>query len=209
MIVLLASLMTIGGLYAVSFILSRNNPRATHLMPTKYRNNIDAEAVRALLRYDSLSGDFFWKKPPCNHPMKDNRAGHISRLGYRVIGINYAPYLGRRLAWLLTHDIDHIDGNRSNNAIANLRPATRKQNCWNRGGRGFYFHKPKQMYGSRICVDGRLKHLGYFDTPEAARAAYLAAAELHFGEFSFTNRPAFFSPKTNPASGGELLTTTE
>jgi len=87
---------------------------------------------------------------------------------------------------------DHLDGDGLNNRRANLRTCTHTQNMWNTriradntsGRKGVSWHKQHGIWRAQIQVSGRPKHLGYFPTPEAAYAAYCAAAaELH-GEFA-------------------------
>jgi hypothetical protein len=93
------------------------------------------------------------------------------------------------LAWLYVHgalpqaEIDHADGNRSNNAIANLRLATRADQMANlkrprtntSGFKGVSLYRTGK-WAAHIAIDGRPKHLGYFETPQEAHDAYAAAA---------------------------------
>ena len=89
---------------------------------------------------------------------------------------------------------DHIDGNGLNNRRSNLREATSAHNNRNRristvnssGFKGVSFHKMSSKWQSCIFVDGRSKHLGLFDTPEEAHAAYCAASAKYHGEFGRT-----------------------
>lgn len=121
-------------------------------------------------------------------------AGSISHYGYRTFGAFGMTYQVSRVAWLFIHgkwpdhDIDHIDGDRTNNKIENLREATRQENNRNqyktRGdvplkGVSKYKHK----YRAHIAIDQKQIHLGYFDDIESAHAAYKKAAQEYFGEF--------------------------
>ena len=92
--------------------------------------------------------------------------------------------------------VDHIDGNRQNNSLSNLRWATSAENNWNRGKqcnstsefKGVTFDKATGKWRARITgKDGKRKHLGYFHTKEEAAAVYEDAAKKEFGEF-FCNR---------------------
>jgi len=68
---------------------------------------------------------------------------------------------------------DHIDGNPSNNSRSNLREVTNQQNDMNRTrAKGYYWDKAKGKWGAYICLNGKKKHLGYFDVESEARAAY-------------------------------------
>lgn len=124
-------------------------------------------------------------------------AGYIKSDGYRLIS-----YLGRyryahRLAWFAVHgempsgEIDHINGNRDDNRIANLRLVTRSQNMMNAAiGKGWHWHKKQQRWQALIRVGGERKYLGQFKTEAEAQAAYeKARAELH-GRFAVSQRPA-------------------
>ena len=101
------------------------------------------------------------------------------------------------MAWLYVHGVsvdclDHIDRDRSNNRIANLRRATNIQNCWNRslsyncksGVRGVRYCRHHSRWVSTITANNRRIHLGYFDTKDDAVAARRKAEREIFGEFS-------------------------
>lgn len=83
--------------------------------------------------------------------------------------------------------VDHIDGDRTNNRLENLRLATHSQNRRNSrsrsscGMKGVSRHRKR--WSAKITIDGKLKHLGIYDTPEEAHAAYCAAAKELHGEF--------------------------
>ncbi len=111
--------------------------------------------------------------------------------GYRCVKINYKQYLYHRVVYFIhnpewdIHDtcrdnsIDHIDRDRLNNNIENLRNATHSQNMWNRDCKGYYFNKAIGKYKAQIYVDGEHKHLGYFMTEQEAAAAYLQSKAVH------------------------------
>lgn len=134
----------------------------------------------------------------------DERAGSPTGHGYRRIIINYKKYYEHHLVWFYVNgewppgEIDHIDGDRGNNAPANLRLCNRTQNNWNSqrqtgksGLRGAYLDKRTQRWYSHIQLGGYVKHLGMFDTAMEAHLAFEAAAEQYHGEFYF--------PPPNPA----------
>ncbi len=76
--------------------------------------------------------------------------------------------------------LDHVDGNPSNNSIENLRVVTNQQNHFNRTkAKGYYWNKQAKKWMSRIQIDGKLKHLGYFENEDEAREAYLKAKEIY------------------------------
>lgn len=160
-----------------------------------------AELLEAV-RYDPVTGHFFWRKKVSDKTVVGRRAGTIGQRGVVHISIYSKRYKAHRLAWLYVYgswperDIDHIDGDPSNNAAANLRLCTMTQNIANArrrsdntsGYKGVY----KSTYGkhrmkpwtAEIRCAGKRHHLGRFRTPEEAHAAYVAAAERLFGEFA-------------------------
>lgn len=151
--------------------------------------------IEGALSYDSGTGIFLRKK-------NGETAGNIANNGYRSISINVdgkrQRCLAHRLAWVLVHgyfpktDVDHIDGNRDNNAIANLRLATRSQNLGNSkrrthnssGFKGVHFHKHMKVWRARITFQGKEIFLGHYPSAELAHEAYVVAAKRLFGEFA-------------------------
>lgn len=156
----------------------------------------DQEVLHSLLDYDPTTGHFTWKK-------SGNAAGSRWKTPwgeYRRISINGRNYWAHRIAWVFFYgtsiegaSIDHIDGNPSNNAIANLRIATSAQQRHNSravmGSRtGLKGVRAPRSAGARwealIKVSGKTIRLGQFNTPEEAHAAYCQAAQFHFGEYA-------------------------
>lgn len=149
------------------------------------------ENLRNTLNYDKETGLFRWivKRKGIE---KSGIAGRITDQGYRVICIDYKQYRAHRLAWLYIygewppHEIDHINGIRSDNRIENLRSATHKQNRRNSlmyasnktGFKGVYFYKQKKKWVAQIKMDGTTKYLGIFSKPEDAYEAYCNAGKL-------------------------------
>ena len=78
------------------------------------------------------------------------------------------------------HQIDHIDGNRLNNAFDNLRVVSNQGNQFNRtSAKGYSWNKDRCKWEACIRINKKTKHLGRFETEEEARAAYLAAKEKY------------------------------
>jgi hypothetical protein len=93
---------------------------------------------------------------------------------------------GHRLAWYLhyghlpNNSIDHIDGDRNNNKIKNLRDVTAQQNQWNHTkAKGYSWHKSSNKFCAYIKINKKMKHLGLFHTQQEARNAYLKAKEIY------------------------------
>lgn len=152
--------------------------------------------------YDIATGQFTWRSrqdPQWNGLRAGKVAGRLAWNGYRLITIDYTNYREHHLAWLWVHgempqgDIDHIDGDRANNRIGNLRLATRSQNLANKWDRrrnvsGFKgvsaSGRKSKPWAAHIKVNGRSAFLGRYETPEAAHAAYAAKAVSVFGEYA-------------------------
>lgn len=167
----------------------------------KFAKEVTTERVRELLNYDAATGVFTWAegRPGAS---AGSRAGHTCRRhGYVMIRIDRRLHRAHRLAWLHIHGrwpavlIDHIDGDKANNALSNLREASHCENNRNIAGRSgvkVRHDRPNSKYRARIVVDGKDIYLGSFKTPEAAHEAYLSATQRHFGEFSPVNRIRVF-----------------
>ena len=89
-------------------------------------------------------------------------------------------------------EIDHINCVKDDNRIANLRIATRGDNCHNSskprnntsGFKGVDYHKHTKKWRARITVNDGQISLGYYHTPEEAHQAYCRKAKELFGEFA-------------------------
>lgn len=161
---------------------------------------VKASRIRECLDYNSDTGVFVWKKRLSNRKAVGAVAGHLSAAGYVQIGIDGRLWMAHQLAWTVHYGefpdmfIDHIDGDRANNAIGNLRLASNSQNGMNRGAqannphglKGIHHHA-NGRWRAQIACGGKRRHIGYFDTKEAAHEAYSKAASELFGEFA---RPA-------------------
>lgn len=157
-----------------------------HLETRSKQEIITTKRVVDLLRYNSATGQFYWKhaRPP-NKAGK--RAGTLHSLGYWVITIDRRPCYAHRLAWLCVYGewppgpLDHINGDKRDNRIVNLRLTTARKNQQNlkkhREGKlvGCTYNKLQNRWQARIHVQGKLTSLGYFSTEEEAHQAYVRA----------------------------------
>jgi len=160
--------------------------------------DVSADYARSILHYDPGTGIFTWKVSRGRRCKSGQTAGTLCTAGYRQIRIDGVAILAHRLAWLFVHGemptpaIDHINRAKDDNRIENLRLATCSQNGANRprntnnksGFKGVWWRKDIRRWQAAIRVDGRLIHLGYFDDPIVANAAYLAAAKTNFKQFA-------------------------
>lgn len=174
------------------------------------------DAVCKLIDYDPETGALTWKRrgiewfSDCKRPdviMKSWNAKHCGKPALNVDNQGYRQgwFLGRKTlkahhaAWAIYHGewpdraIDHINGVRDDNRIANLRLASVAQNCANRSySHAGYHGVQKRKNGewmARIKKGGVSRYLGQFKTEvEAAKAYDQAARDLH-GEFARPNFP--------------------
>ena len=111
--------------------------------------------------------------------------GSIKGRSYRVHRLVFLYFYG-----FMPSQVDHIDGNRQNNRIENLREATSAQNSQNRMStgatkiKGVVWHKQSKKWVASICINRKSVHLGSFENIEdAAQVATDARKKLH-GEFA-------------------------
>jgi hypothetical protein len=161
--------------------------------------DLTAQALRTILRYDPETGHFFWSNPPnrTNPRLVGRIAGWKYSGDYWHIRVQGRLYRAHRLAWLYVHgewpkyQIDHINGIRTDNRIANLRDVSHQANCENKrsprsdnksGYLGVSWSAHGHSWKASIGFSGKVKNLGYFATAEAAHAAYVEAKRrLHGG----------------------------
>jgi hypothetical protein len=161
------------------------------------RNDLTAGRLRELLDYDPGTGVFRWRANR-GRVRAGGVAGSLSVSGYLKARVDGRSHWAHRLAWLYVHGewprggIDHINGDRSDNRIGNLRDVPQRINAQNRrtarrdntssGLLGVDWHAHRQRWRARIRLRGGRLDLGHFDTPEAAHAAYVEAKRrLHEG----------------------------
>lgn len=161
--------------------------------------DLTADRLHELLIYDPVTGVFTWRISR-GHVPAGARAGsrHQHNLdeagcGYRRLGVDGRYYMEHRLVWLYVNgewprrDIDHVNGVRDDNRIANLREATPAQNNTNlaranRRSTSGYLGVQRHHNGwcAEIKVNGKRHRLGHFATAAEAHEVYVAAKrELH------------------------------
>lgn len=177
------------------------------------RPDITPENLRQLLRYDPETGKLFWLKRDAALFRPGNNKNPVSRAqawnkvnagnealafvnsasGYLHGMIGKKLVYAHRAAYIITYgtvpdEIDHINGNRTDNRLENLRAVDRKENTKNTrravlntsGTSGVHLDKRTAKWIAQINVDGRRRHLGVFLTRDDAVAAR-KAAETRFG----------------------------
>ena len=147
--------------------------------------NMMRDLFAEFLRYDSKSGKIFWiKDPALNKHFTGMEAGCVDFYGYRRLKFQGRMYVAHRVCWYLHYgewpinDIDHRDGNRTNNKIENLRDVSRRQNQSNRASHragklvGATFHRHLKKWQATIRLNGEQKYLGLHATEIQAHNAY-------------------------------------
>lgn len=166
---------------------------------------IDQATLKSILDYDTDTGLFTWKPRPPGHGMSGWNGRCAGKPAARQLPDGYMRvmhmgrgYLAHRLAWLYVHGewptatIDHADGDRRNNRIANLRLADAFQQKANAklkstntsGFKGVSRDPSSNKWRARITHNRIQYRLGAFDSPADAHKAYCAAAHRLFGEFA-------------------------
>jgi len=146
--------------------------------------------------YDPINGGLIWRRKKARANSGD-RVGGFDLDGYVTTGINGKKYRVARLVWFYIHKewpqghIDHIDRNKSNDRIENLRVVTIKENNINRASskQQRKLNLPKwvtphgKKYRSCVRANGKIHKFGPFDTPEEAHDVAANFAKKHHGEF--------------------------
>lgn len=155
------------------------------------------KAIREFVDYDEDTGAFTWAKDIGTRFRAGGSAGCRQQDGYYRIGFNGGTYYAHRVAWFLAygeepdHEIDHVNGDRSDNRLVNLRAATRLENTrntkvWRKsstGVKGVHMRKDTGSFRAHCRVDGVVHWLGTFKTLEEAQAVVRAFREKNHREF--------------------------
>ena len=152
---------------------------------------IDPVKLHSLFEYKD--GNLIWKIKNT----KGKVAGSLKPTGYKVIEVDGKNIMAHRLVWIMHNGnfdgyIDHIDGNRANNRIENLRIVDKVKNQWNRkishnnkiGIKGIRLRKDNNKFEARICVNSKRIVLGSFDDLELAKLVIIEARNKYHKEFA-------------------------
>lgn len=160
----------------------------------------DQIVLQKLLRYNPETGELLWNRRGAadftptpartsewqqkwwNKRFADTAVGTLNNEGYLCARIFGGAYKVHRLIWKLVHGkdpdfVDHINGDRADNRLSNLRSVPRSENAKNLASRGgdTGVSLRNNRWRARIADSGRLIQLGTFDTREEAVAARHAA----------------------------------
>jgi len=151
------------------------------------------ERLLELFEYDPEVGSFKRLITVGSNATKDTVIfGPLDHYGYPYIVVDRKPYKSHRLAWIISNGdipehlrIDHINRNRSDNRLCNLRLVTHMENCHNQTLKSINtsgypgVNKKNKKWRARIKANYKNIHLGYFDTKEEAYQAYLDAKKIY------------------------------
>ncbi len=157
---------------------------------------ITQDYLKSILDYNPETGIFVWKISR-GKAKAGNVAGYLTKSKYLVIRIDNINYLAHRIAWLYSYGnlpkiLDHINGNRNDNRLCNLRECTRSQNQYNHknystntsGVKGVSWNTKMQKWKVAIRTKfGRL-HLGYYKSLDEAKDVIMKARIKYHGEFA-------------------------
>lgn len=182
------------GIEHINTVRHDNRISNLRLVPDGY-GELTQSRLHELFAYNAETGELTRKKSRRGADSKD--AGWINKIGYHCVCVDRQHVLVHRLIWMYVHGhwpsicIDHINGNRSDNRLCNLRESNNAQNRWNVGSRkdsssGIkgIFPTRRGKWAAQICQNGKTFHLGTFTTKDDASAAYQKAALNLHGEFA-------------------------
>lgn len=165
---------------------------------------ITQEKLKEILNYDPETGIFTRRETFSSRTKAGDTVGYVSDEGYIRVCVNSSEYGAHRLARLYMHNelppiVDHIDGNPSNNAISNLRSATKQLNGFNRkknsstssSFKGVCWRSKDKKWIAGIVLNGKKKYLGLFESEHEAAHVYNKEAIKHHGEFCRLNPVGF------------------
>lgn len=155
---------------------------------------ITQDYLKSRLRYHPETGYFYWTSSSLQH-LIGRRAGGIRNVRYILIYLNGYQYYAHRLAWLYVYgympkEIDHINRDKCDNRISNLRSCNRAGNSRNQKRRATKEGLPRGVqrkgsrYAAKITCNYVQHYLGRFDSPIEASKAYQSKRKELFGEFA-------------------------
>jgi len=159
---------------------------------------VGIDRARAILRFEPETGRVIRTATTGTRAKAGAVIGTKSNHGYLIAMVDYRIYQVHRLAWFLLHgewpngEVDHINGDKADNRLANLRVGSSSENKGNMplssrnktGFKGVRWDHGAKKFRASIGVNSRHVHLGYRETAEEAHQLYRAAALRHFGEFA-------------------------
>jgi hypothetical protein len=151
----------------------------------------------ALFLFDCIDGSLYWKNPTHGKAIKGSKAGFINNDGYYQISIYGKKFKEHQIVYLIKNgfipkEIDHINGNRTDNRIENLREVTRSQNMCNKttnklntsGSKNVSWKAKINKWQVAINFNGKRKYIGVFEDFEFAELVATEARNKYHGEYA-------------------------
>jgi hypothetical protein len=157
---------------------------------------ITQEIAHQLFEY--RDGALYWKIKPCRRDPIGTKAGHFDLArGYTSINYQKKRYYLHRIIFLMQHgflpaEVDHIDGNKANNKIENLRVCSHSENGFNKaaqsnsksGVKNVSWSKVRNKWIVFIKSNNKQKNIGGFDDLELAELVAVMAREKYHGAYA-------------------------
>jgi hypothetical protein len=147
--------------------------------------------------FDYKDGNLYWRKSSGSRAKIGAKVGCRDKHLYTRVGINGKLYWLHRVIFLhqhgyMPHEVDHINGDPTDNRIENLRAATKSQNMQNKrcrsdsssGVKNVYWNNKLDKWVVRMRVEGKLTHIGVFEDIELANFVASEYRDKYHGEFA-------------------------
>ena len=158
---------------------------------------VTQEFLKAVLNYDQDTGIFTWKVSPARQVFSGDIAGTKRKDEYIQIKVDNELILSHRLAWIYMYGylpkyIDHINGQRDDNRITNIREVSNQQNSLNSkisknntsGIKGVYWDKNRNKWAVRLFVNGKCKFFKRFDDMDLAKLVIEEVRNKYHGKYA-------------------------
>ena len=147
--------------------------------------------------FEYKDGELYWKVARSNRVKVGQKTGWVSKIGYVYVNVNNIPICAHRIIFAMHYgyfpeQVDHINGNKSDNRIGNLRAATRSENYCNSktridntsGIKGVHWENQRNKWRAYCNKNGKRYDAGFFDDiEEAKKAIQILRSSIH-GNFA-------------------------
>lgn len=148
---------------------------------------MNIEELKEYFKYEPDTGKLFWNKRPSNRVVIGSEVGNYNDQGYKVCRFKGKALRVHRIIWAVAKGehpadfIDHINGDKGDNRLTNLRSVSNAENLQNmKSSKGYTYHRKLNKWRAQIVLNKEHKYLGVFNTEHEAHEAYLKAKEeLH------------------------------
>lgn len=161
-------------------------------------SNISKESILKFLRYDENTGNFLWIDNFSRKSKQGKVAGGVTSHGYWRIQLPIGRFYAHRMAWIVCngdipkgYEIDHINGNKKDNRISNLRLVTRGQNVMNvgvknnntSGVKDVVWDSSRERWRVQITANGKHYYGGRFSSIKQAKEERNRLIKMVHGKF--------------------------